>query len=52
MSNHPSCSSYISFYAALTMIDPSGNSGDWHPIDLVPENLDYAGEGHQVNTIL
>ena len=42
---------YISFYAALNMIDPSGNSGDWHSYTLRPENLRYAGEGCDVNTL-
>ena len=33
------------------MIDPSGNSGDWHSRQLLPENLRYAGEECEVNTL-
>ena len=33
------------------MMDPTGNSGDWHSRQLLPENLQYAGEGCEVNTL-
>ena len=42
---------YISFWPALNTRDPSDNSGDWHPLHLLPENLQYAGEGCEVNTL-
>ncbi|MDE0511968.1 MAG: hypothetical protein OXI88_09315 [Gammaproteobacteria bacterium] len=45
-------SKYISLYSALNMMDPGGNSGDWHPINLLPENLDFAGDGQEVDTRL
>ena len=33
------------------MIDPSGNSGDWHSPWLHPEDLQYAGQDCRVNTL-
>ncbi len=44
-------SKYISFWSALNVIDPNGNSGDWHPVNLLPENLAYAGRNCAVNTL-
>ena len=41
---------YISFWSALNVMDPNGNSGDWHSRNLLPENLTYAGEGCEVDT--
>ena len=42
---------YISLWSALNMIDPSGNSGDWHSGHVAPKNLRYAGRGCNVNTL-
>ena len=33
------------------MRDPSDSTGDWHSGHLLPENLWYAGEGCEVNTL-
>ena len=38
-------------WSALNTQDPEGNSGDWHSYFLLPEELKYAGEGCDVNTI-
>ena len=46
-----SISRYISLYSALNLPDPEGNGGDWHPDNILPENLNYAGEGCRVNTL-
>ncbi len=42
---------YISLWSALNTADPSGNGGDWHSGQLRPENLQYAGENCEVNTL-
>ncbi len=51
-SNPMTVSKYISLYSALNMMDPGGNSGDWHPINLLCENLDFVGAGQEVDTRL
>ena len=42
---------YISFWGALNTTNPSGNGGDWHSLQLLPDALQYAGEGCEVNTL-
>jgi len=42
---------YISLWSALNTRDPDGNGGDWHSGQLLPQNLQYAGKGCQVNTL-
>ena len=45
-------SKYISLYSALNLPDPEGNEGDWHPVNILPVNLDFAGEEQEVDTRL
>ena len=33
------------------MRDPTDNTGDWHSGQVLPENLQYAGEGFAINTL-
>ncbi len=42
---------YISLWSALNTTDPTDNGGDWHSLQLLPENLQYAGEECEVNTL-
>ncbi|MCY4427379.1 MAG: hypothetical protein OXC05_10165 [Halieaceae bacterium] len=42
---------YISGWAALNMRDGTDNSGDWHPLQVLPDMIEYAGEGCEINTL-